>query len=257
MYKNTLKEKLAKGEKVAGVLIGDYCPTLVEIAGLLNFDYVMIDCEHGYMDVDQVANLLRAAECKGITPVVRVRENNTELILRYLDIGAMGIHVPGVESAEETRRVVDACKYKLDKSGTGKRGLSATRSSNYGIGMPLKEYVKYANEEVMVFVSCENKACIDNLDEILSVEGLDAAVFGCNDLSQDLGIPGQPTNSEVYEQVERAEAIMKKHNKPMITVLRPGESAQWYYDKGYQGLLIAATSAYTNGLKAFLEKVRI
>ena len=253
MYKNTLKEKLDNGAKVAGVILGEYCPSLVEIAGLLNYDFVLIDCEHGYMDVDQVGNLIRAAECKNITPIVRVRENNPELILRFLDIGAMGIHVPGVKNAEETLRAVRACKYYP----LGERGLSATRSSNYGIGMPLSEYTQYANREVLVFVSCENVSCIDNMDEILSVEGLDCALFGCNDLSQDLGFPGQPTHPEVYRQVARAEEVMRKHHKPMITVLRAGETAESYYERGYQGLIISATGAYANGLKGFLEKVRV
>lgn len=249
MYKNTLKDKWARGEKTTGIIVGAPLPALVEISGLAGFDFVFIDAEHGPLSVSQCEDLVRAAEAKGTIPIIRVRQNDLELILRYMDIGAMGVIVPGVRNKEEAEAVVKAIKYRP----RGDRGLAATRSSDYGLGMPLKDYVKFANEETIALVSCENVDAVENIEEILSVDGLDGTFIGANDLSQDLGVPAQTNHPLVQAAVEKVEKKAFKTGKILGTVVRAGETAQMYYDKGYQVVLTSALGLYANAAKTFVK----
>jgi len=249
MYKNLLKDKWKRGKRTTGIIVATPVPALVEIAGLAGFDFVFIDAEHGPLSVTQCEDLVRAAEAKGIVPIIRVRKNDLELILRYMDIGAIGVIVPGVRNKEEADAVVRAIKYRP----RGDRGLAATRSSDYGLGMPLKDYVKFANEETIALVSCENADAVENIEEILSVDDLDGAFIGANDLSQDLGVPAQTNHPIVQAAIERVEKKAFKTGKVLGTVVRAGETAQMYYDKGYLVVLTSALGLYASAAKAFVK----
>ena len=244
MYDNSLKSKLAAGQNVVGCIIQGALPALVEIAGLTGFDFVFIDAEHGPLSEGDCEELIRAAEARNIVPLVRVRENNPELILRYMDVGAMGIIIPGVKNKEEAEKAVRAVKYYP----RGDRGLSGTRSSNFGL-VSMKDYVKYANAQTMVLTVVENPDAVKNIGEILSVDGMDAAIIGTSDLGQSLGYPGEGNHPEVKAAFDKAVEGGLKTGKPIGSVVRGGETSKDYFD---QGLKIALTSSY--GLLAGASK---
>ncbi len=130
MRTNTTKAKLAEGKVVFGAIISRYAPDLVELFGAIGYDFVMIDCEHGPMDLDQVEHMVRAAEVFGITPITRIPNHADSTILQYLDRGVQGIIVPHVNTRETAVSVARAARYHPD----GHRGVGGGRAHDYGVG---------------------------------------------------------------------------------------------------------------------------
>jgi 4-hydroxy-2-oxoheptanedioate aldolase len=252
MKKNLLKEKLQKGGVAAGVIMQDPAVQVVEVLGLLGFDWLFIDCEHGPMNVEDVGRLVMAAELRGITPLVRVPQNLPEIILRYLDVGAMGIIIPGVETAEEAQKAVSAAKYPPQ----GVRGLAGVRGADFGLSGPLGDYVKIANRETMVLAVVETRKGVENIEGILETEGIDGVSIGNNDLSQSLGVPGQTNHPLVLEAIDKILAVAKKKGKPIGGVVRGGETPKQYIEKGYQMLLTSVYGLITGAGKQFLANAR-
>ena len=115
-----------------------YVPSarLAEIVSLMGFDFVVIDMEHGPIDIGVAEDMVRATELNGATPLVRITHNSPHLMLRALDIGAQGVHVPDVNTVEEARLAVASSKY----GPGGHRGLAGVRAADYGLKQPLGEY---------------------------------------------------------------------------------------------------------------------
>ena len=250
MKKNLMKEKLQKGGVAAGVIIQEPAVQVVEVLGLLGFDWLFIDCEHSLMSLEDVGHLVLASELRGITPLVRVPQNLPEVILRYLDAGAMGIVIPGVETVEDARRAVLGAKYPPE----GVRGLAGVRGADFGLSGPLGDYVKAANREILVLADVESREGVENIEGILGVEGIDGIAIGSNDLSQSLDVPGQTNHPLVVEAIDKILAAGKRAGKPICGAVRGGETPRQYIEKGYQifvtsvyGLLIAAGKQFLAG----------
>lgn len=243
MKKNLMKEKMQQGGVAVGIIIQDPAVQIVELLGLIGFDWVFIDCEHSSMSIADVGHLVMAAELNGITPLVRVPQNLPEIILRYLDVGAMGIIIPGVETVEDAKKAVRGARYAPE----GARGLAGVRGADYGLKGPLGEYVKIANREILVLADVESREGVENIEGILRTEGLDGVVIGSNDLSQSLGVTGQTNHPLTIEAMDKILAAGKKIGKPIGAVVRAGETPKQYIDKGYQmpqatvyGLIVGA-----------------
>ena len=203
MKKNNLKEVLKEGKNVFGPFMKFTDPAAVEIMGFAGFDFVIIDAEHGPISMQSAQNMIRAAETVNITPIIRVSSNDEALILRALDIGAQGIEIPQINSKSQAIKAVKSVKY----SPQGERGVCRyVRASNYS-SMDKFKYFKSANEESMIITHIEGVEGINNLDEILSVPGIDVIFIGPYDLSQSLGIQGQVNNSLVVEKMK--EVVLK------------------------------------------------
>ncbi len=151
---NRAKAKLASGETVFGCFVRFGAPGLAELLALQGFDFLVLDAEHGGLDPDDCEDLVRAAQLRGAAPIVRVPANDRSTILRYMDIGAAGIHVPMIESAEAAVRAKRSVKYHPE----GERGLGGVRAANYAQLEPLGEYVLHANRETMVVAQIETPA---------------------------------------------------------------------------------------------------
>jgi 4-hydroxy-2-oxoheptanedioate aldolase len=233
MEKNLLKEKLLSKQRVIGCNISVCAPSLVEILALSGFDYVFIDCEHASLDGTECEHLIRTAELCNITPILRVPMNQPELMIRYMDSGAQGIVVPGIRTKAEAEKAVQAVRY----APLGMRGLSPARASDYGLGMPMKEYCEYANSQMLFMPSMEHIDMVNNIEEILSVDGLDGLLFGTSELSQSLGHPGQANHPDVKAAVEKARLACLKSGKPFGSVVRAGEVPEDYYSLGYLSVM--------------------
>ena len=129
MRTNTTKAKLNEGKVVFGAIISRYAPDLVELFGALDYDFVMIDCEHGPMDLDQVEHMVRAAEVFNITPIARIPDHADSTVLRFLDRGIQGVIVPHVNTKEEADGVARAARYFPE----GHRGMGGGRAHDYGV----------------------------------------------------------------------------------------------------------------------------
>ena len=176
---NRAKEKLAAGGVVTCIQGSPLSADMVDLIGPLGFDAVWFEAEHGDVDYGDIPNLTRACDLWGMTSLVRVNRVEPGIIYRTLDVGAMGIVVPHVNTADEAREVVQAAKFHPQ----GHRGYFSSRQS-YGVD----GFVQHANEQSMVIVMIEDVAALDNLDEILAVDNIDVIFVAPGDLGQSMGI---------------------------------------------------------------------
>jgi len=181
--KNLVKEKLRAGKPSVGTWIAMNNPDVAEQLASLGFDWLVFDVEHGLHTLPDIQSMMQAMSSRpDCIPLVRVPINEPVYCKWALDIGAYGVVVPLVDSREEALKAVRACKYPPE----GIRGCGPRRASQYY--SRLADYVREANEEVLVVVQIESPKALDNLDEILSVKGVDVAFIGPDDLSLNLGI---------------------------------------------------------------------
>jgi 4-hydroxy-2-oxoheptanedioate aldolase len=200
MRTNRMKEKLAAGEPALGCSVMFPSAQVVEMLGHAGFDWVLIDCEHGSIGPADIELMAMACDAVGITPIARPRTNLPADIQSVLDRGAMGVQVPHINTADDARRTVSAVKF-----GPGAmRGLAAgTRPDNWGLGTRMADFVQRANAQSLVCVQLEHEAAVGNIDEILSVEGIDVFFVGPSDLSQSMGYPGNAKAAPVVAAIER------------------------------------------------------
>jgi len=230
LVENHLKRALYTGKAVFGPFLKFTDPAVVEIMGFAGFDFVIIDAEHGPISMQNAQNMIRAAETANITPVIRVANNDEALILRALDIGAQGIEIPQINSRCDAEKAVKSVKY----SPRGERGVCRyVRAAKYS-SMDKFEYFKTANNETMIIAHIEGVKGINNLNEIMSVVGIDVIFIGPYDLSQSLGIPGEVNHSLVIEKMK--EVVLKcKQNKIAVgTFADDIETAKSWVSLGVQ-----------------------
>jgi 4-hydroxy-2-oxoheptanedioate aldolase len=248
-----MKAKLQKGEPVFGVQIDTMWPEFVEVCGHVGFDWAFLDAEHGPLSEADIAHLTRAAESAGITPVVRVPRNEPETILRYMETGVAGVVVPQVNSGEEARRVVDAVKYPP----LGRRGIGSSRAAGWGIVESGESYRERANAETIVILLLENIRGVQNLDDILAVDGVDVVFVGPADLSASMGGPiglEEPSVQGVVDQV-LARTIAAGRIAGVNTGPR-GVRAREYIDAGVRCLVTGAWGLVSAGAHAYLDPAR-
>ncbi len=225
-----LKSRLLKGEKVIGPFMKLTSPALVEIFGLAGFDFMIIDAEHGPFNMETAENLIRAAELVKISSIVRVRSNDGSLISRALDLGAEGIIVPQVTSAEDARAVVRAARFAPE----GERGVCRyVRASGY-THEEKYSYFKRANRETVVIIIIEGAEGVENLDEILKLRGIDSIFIGPYDLSQSLGLPGQIKHSLVVQKMQQVVERARDANIAVGTFVEDIASAREWMEMGVQ-----------------------
>jgi 4-hydroxy-2-oxoheptanedioate aldolase len=249
MLSDNLRHTLREGRAISGVTISLNAPEIVEICGLIGFDFVFIDSEHGPLTIRELQTLVTAADAAGVCSIVRVTENDPRTILRVMDIGASGIIVPDVDSREEAVRAISAVKYVPQ----GDRGLSTTRSAWYGQKMGLGEYTKYANEKSVVICQIESKKGVENVEEILSVDLLDGVFIGTTDLSNSMGVAGARNDQRVEDAVRSVVEKAKAAGKPYGAMVRPGETPGQYVDEGYQIVVGSGNGFFIGGAKQFVK----
>ena len=200
MLRNTLKNRLKAGEGVYGTMLQEMVnPTAAQIFKRAGFDFFMIDCEHGPYDQGTVREILRVGRLEEICPLVRIRNLVYSLAAGFLDAGAMGLMLPRVEKVSDTETLVSYMKYPP----IGVRGLSSDAPhSDYRFG-DLAEFIEVQNQDTLVIAQIERKIAVENLEEILYVNGVDVALIGPEDLSLSYGMPGQTTHPDVVGAIQR------------------------------------------------------
>ena len=215
---NPVRDALISCRPTLGSWIQIGHPICGEILSYAGFDWLAIDCEHSDIDIAQVVSLMRGMSKTSTVPIVRVGENDTLQIRRVLDAGARGVIVPMINTAEQAKKAVAAAKYPPQ----GIRGFGFSRANEYG--SIFEEYIKAANNDILVVAQIEHIDGIDNLDEILNVEGIDGVFVGPYDLSGSLDIPGQLDDPRVKEAVRKLRTLCKEAGKSAgLHVVAPDE----------------------------------
>jgi 2-keto-3-deoxy-L-rhamnonate aldolase RhmA len=229
------RRKLAGRVPCLGTCVTFTDPTVTDaLAGVL--DFLWIDMEHNPLTLETVQGHIMATKGTTAAPLVRVAWNDPVLIKPVLDIGAAGVIVPLVRTADEARRAVSACRYPP----SGIRGYGPRRPSGYGQnGGP--DYIRAADEAIIVIVQIEHIDAVNNLDEILAVPGLTSVVVGPNDLSGSLGHMGNPRHPDVVKAIETVIAKGMKAGIP-VGLAGGGEPAEWigWARKGVRWLSLGA-----------------
>jgi 2-dehydro-3-deoxyglucarate aldolase len=200
--RNLLKEKLKRGV-VYGTFLTIGHPDVSEIIGSVGFDFVVFDMEHAPLDFAVVQSMMQAMSFSETTPLVRVAWNDLVFIKQALDIGAHGLIVPWVNSGQEAEKAVKAAKYPP----RGIRGFGPRRAA-----LRDSEYAQTADQETMVIVQIETQSALEQLDEILSVKGVDACFIGPMDFTMSLGILGQLQHSTFEKVLDNVAKTAQKHN---------------------------------------------
>jgi 4-hydroxy-2-oxoheptanedioate aldolase len=247
---NSLKEKLKSGQPVIGVVCPGYWPELVEICGYLGYDWVQIDLEHGPMSMRQAAELVRAAEAAGITPVGRVPYNAPHHIMRFLDAGMQGVVVPHISTKADAEAAVRAIYYHP----YGERGLGGTRASGFGALYSIQEFVSYTNNQILFVAILEDREGVENLDEILTVPQVDVVAIGHTDLSNSLGVPGDISSPVVQEAMKTAIAKIKKSHVVLGLGVTDGNTARKrIQEQGAGWVIVQLSQLLINGARDFLK----
>ena len=200
MQRNSIKATLQAGGTVLGTCITDcFNPEIVVAVGAAGLDFFFIDSEHARTSFDDVQAFVRVAKSSDVVPLVRVPQPEYFFLARMLDVGAMGIINPRTESVEEVRKIVSAMKFPpLGRRGYGLRSI-VTDLDFKGAAAEMES----ANKESMVIVQMETQACVNDIEEIVAVPGVDATMVGPFDLSVSLGIPGDFEHPKFWSAFDR------------------------------------------------------
>lgn len=192
---NNIIAKMNKGQIAFGCQFNSPSSEQIELLGIAGFDFVILDGEHGSFTLGDLEEQSRVAQMSGLTAIGMVPDVEAPTIHSFLERGILGIHGPNITTPEDAQKLADACRY----APNGKRSLSFSRAAHFGFGPPRPEYMAHANTQIIVIALLEHVDALDNLDAILSVEGINLYGVGPKDLAQSMGIPGQMNHPRVKE----------------------------------------------------------
>lgn len=254
MKENQLKKRIDQGKACYGVIAPTVDPVICEYVGLNGFDYYMIDGEHGGISISDVTNLVRACENVNCTPLARIRSVDPKLILQYMDAGVMGVMMPSINNVDDVKKLVDAVKYPP----IGSRGLGPVRASDYMQGrMSQKEYVMFSNRQTLVLPQIETLECVNNLEEICKVDGVDGFIIGPRDLAMSMGFYDGPGHDEVKVMLDKIFKTVLKSGKFFGTVAGTSSRAQELIDQGASMILNSVQGLIKTSAKSFLENRKV
>jgi 4-hydroxy-2-oxoheptanedioate aldolase len=232
MRPNRVKQLLKAGKPAIGSFLNIPSIASAELMANVGFDWLVVDTEHGAIDVGTMHDMFVAISTTDTVPMCRVRSNDPVAIKQALDAGAYGVVVPMVNSPEEADLAVNACKYAPE----GIRSAGPGRWRLYGGA----DYQKHANDEVLVAIQIEHIDAVNRVEEILSVPGIDLVHMGPGDLAWSMGLgkglgEKDPTHAEAMEKVL---AAAKKLGIPIGTAARSVQEGPMLLEKGYQFLMM-------------------
>lgn len=197
MLARRLKDSLSRREPVIGTWMSTAHPSTAEILAGAGYDFVVVDTEHTAIDVSEVLRALIAIEQRGSVPLVRLAGIDPIQAKAVLDSGAAGVLVPMVNTRADAELCVQMTKYPP----AGNRGIGLARAQGYG--EDFEEYVAHANDDSLLIVQIEHKDAVENIEDIVSVAGIDGTFIGPYDLSMSLGVPGQLDHPSVVSAKKR------------------------------------------------------
>lgn len=229
-------QRLRAGETLYGTLVSLPSAEICELLAEIGYDWLFIDAEHGAFNPQQAQGMLQAA---APTPcVIRVPAGEPIWIKKALDIGAAGVIVPQVHTAEQAKTIIHNCKY----SPAGDRGVGIGRAHKYGL--EFERYLKHANEETAVILQAESEQAIANIDEIAALDGVDAILIGPYDLSASLGKPGEINDPLVQAAIDKVISACQHNDVKLGYFGVTAEAVLPYKEKGFTLLTVGVDAAF-------------
>jgi 2-keto-3-deoxy-L-rhamnonate aldolase RhmA len=246
------RKRVLAREWLTGTFLNLGSPVTVEVAGLAGFDWLLIDHEHGPGGEDTLLHQLQAAAATPAFPIVRIAINETARFKRALDMGALGVMVPYVNTAAETRAAVSAMRYPPH----GVRGV-AKFNRGAGFGGDFEEYYAHAHERLVTVIQIETPEAIKNIDEIAAVDGADVLFVGPTDLSYNMGIRDQLESAPFVAALQKVSDAAKKHGKAAGILVHSTPLVAKVRDLGYTFTALGSDGgAVRAGLLGFAGALR-
>lgn len=251
--RNHVKEKLRAGRVAVGAWMSILNVRAAWAVASSGMDWVLFDTEHGPPSFETVDGLVRAVSDAGSIPLVRVVWNDINAIKQALDTGAFGVVVPWVNSKGEAENAVAYCRYPPE----GLRGCAPGRPAA-AWGVSTEEYLATVNDEILVAVQVETRKAVENIEEIVAVEGVDATFIGPMDLSASLGYRGKPFHPEVVKAMDRIlEACNASGVAPGIAFGRGVDHLNSLIERGFRFIGIGSDiGLLSTGCKETLKKIK-
>ena len=234
----SIKSRMQNGESVFGTWCMLPSSFVVDVIARTGVDFVVLDMEHGTLSLETAEEMVRAAQLHNCQSIIRVGDDHENTILHALETGCEAIMVPHVSTVKVAEKIVNAALY----SPKGSRGLSPyTRCHNY-THMGLEKSMLRHAEDTMVGILVEGKEGIENLSQIVQVEGIDLIYLGMYDISQSVGLPGQLEHPEVMLQLKKCLNVIKSSNKFAGTFSRDISACKKFKEMGFDFIAYVADS---------------
>lgn len=247
---DNFRRRVKSGETLIGTIVTLATPTPSEILAELGFDWLFVDGEHGPLETGNILAILQAVGHK--TPcLVRVPSAEEVPIKKVLDLGATGVIVPQINSAEQAADVVRFARY----SPAGDRGVGLARA--HGYGLHFQEYVESANDTVTVIVQAEHAQAVENIESIVQVEGIDAVFLGPFDLAASMGKMGQIDDPVVMDAIDHITKTCQAAKIPLGCFGMSAKAVRPYMERGYT-LIVAGVDVLflTHAAKQTLSELK-
>jgi 2-keto-3-deoxy-L-rhamnonate aldolase RhmA len=251
MRANPLKAKLAAGETIVGLMCFEFSTSgIARLAAAAGADFVLFDMEHTGWSIETMRQLLAATRGSGVTPLVRVSGAERHLVSRPLDLGAYGVMVPMMESADEARRLARFARFQPD----GTRGVGVYYPDDMPDG--LAAGLALRNREQLLIAQIETAAGVERADEIAAVDGIDLLWIGHFDLTTSLGVPGEFGHPRHTAAVARVFAAAASAGKPVGALATSIGDAQNLIGQGYRAIVYGDSLLFTEALRGAIGALR-
>ncbi len=254
MKPNVFRRLLAEGKIPVGHMVFEFgtrgMPKILEAAEV---DFVVVDTEHSGFGTADLADMMAWFKATPIAPFVRIPKIDHHFVARTLDLGALGIMAPNVESADEARAVVDAAKY----APLGKRGVMIGGAHTDFQSVGLREFLDYSNENTTIICQIESQRGLDRLEDIATTPGVDVLWVGHFDLTLSMGIPGQFHHDRFLEALKLVVDTARKHRLAAGIQPRDQEQAREWMKMGFNVISCGGdASVYGGALAHYVAGVR-
>ena len=254
---NRILEKFLNHELSVGTFTQLTSTVAVEALGRTGLDYVLIDTEHSAVGIEFLSSAITAADAAGIVPLVRINDIARSKVLQPLDYGAQGLIVPAVETVEQVRRLVEYAKFPP----VGNRGFCPTRDGVYGydeVSMQGTDvYFAHANQETLLIPQCETVGCLEHIEEITAMDGVDGIFVGPFDLSIALGRPMAFDCDEMRAALDRILNACHKNNKMAFIFCGDAQAAKARAAQGFDSVTAGLDiMALVDSYRAMVQDIR-
>jgi len=257
MRPNALRKLLNQGKPAYGTMIQDVrSPSIGQIMALAGCDFLFFDMEHGPYNLETIADMVRVTRLTGVTPLVRVPDAEYHLMSRVLDLGAQGLMIPRVASKAQVEYILDCTMFPP----RGQRGCSVNKGQNDFQSQDPAEFAEQANQENLIILQIELQQAMEQIEELLSVPGVGAALIGPNDLAMSMGIRGSSQLDFLEKPIQHIlDACLARHIPCGIHIAELEWLAEWQ-QRGMQLLCYSTDinflrSGAASGIRYLKERI--